>query len=87
MNGLTKKQLQAKVKSLEAKVAKDDSNFSDEVAAYVSAAIAEIEKPSENAKADKHVTFSTVNDDRDKTFKVASQMVQKILKRKRGEDD
>ena len=85
-NGLTKKQLQAKVKSLEAKVANENSKYNEEIAAYVSAAMAEIDKPKENNEAEKKVTFSTVSDDRDKTFKVASQVVQKILKRKRGDN-
>ena len=85
-NYMTKKQLQAKIKSLEAKNVTDNT-LDNEIAAYVSAAMAEVDEFKNKEKNEKKVTFSTVNDDREKTFKIASQMVQKILKRKRGEED
>ena len=85
-NNMTRKQLQAKINSLEAKGSKDD-DITDEVSAYVSAAFADLEE-SETKKQkekEKQVKFSTIMNDRNQAFKVASQVVQKIIKRQKGE--
>ena len=85
---MTKKQLQARVKALEAQQtsSKEGNLSTEEMAATIASVVHSMERQtSPQAQASspaKKVSFVSEND----SYKIATQALQKVMKRKRGDD-
>jgi len=85
---MTKKQLQARVKALEAQQtgAKEGNLSTEEMAATIASVVHSVERqsspPVRVPSPAKKVSFVSEND----SYKIAAQALQKVMKRKRGDD-